>query len=88
MVSVEQVVSDPKLKELMREDDKNLKWLHRNYKKLLEDYPNAYIAIRKQEIIDHDRDVYGLITRLKKKLKETDEVLIYFISSKKVKFLF
>lgn len=88
MSSAEQLLRDQRLKMLMKEDAENIKWLYQNYEKLLKKYRNLYVAIRRQEIVDADRDVRLLIARLEQRFKETEDILVYYISAKKIKLLF
>lgn len=85
---LERIIPFAMLKELMKEDAENVKWLYDVYKDLLKGYKNTYVAIRKQQVIDHDKNVQELITRLESKFPKTDDILIYYVAPQKIKFLF
>jgi hypothetical protein len=87
MRSPKQILCDERQKELLREDVENVKWLHENYRELLKKYRNMYVAVRKKRVIDGDYNVSKLIERLERKFKETEDILVYFISTKKFKLL-
>jgi hypothetical protein len=88
MSRLEQIERDQKLKELMLFDQQDILWLYKNYKNLLKNYKNSYIAIRRQEVVDHDKNVQELFARLNRKFADTHDILIYYIAPKKIKFLF
>lgn len=71
-------ISEQELNEL----DKDAKWLHSNYDKLLTEFKEQYIAIKNQHPLEHDKDLGKLSEKLKQRRIEPSQLLIEYIRDK------
>lgn len=68
---------------LFEEYDKNWSWFKENYEELVKKYDGEFVAIYKQKIIDHDKELKNLMERIDKKYPK-EYVLVEFVSSQKL----
>ena len=69
--------------ERLKEFDEDVKWLHTNYNDLIDKFDGEFIAIKKQQVIEHDRDVSKLKEKLKQKGIEPLATLVELIRNKR-----
>jgi len=58
----------------------NTVWLVRRYDRLRKEYPNEYVAVNRNRVVDHDRDMLSLLQRLKSKHGKVDHFAIEFVT--------
>ncbi len=69
--------------KLIAKAEENSKWVGRNYERLTTQYDEKWIAVSDRQVIDSDKDLKSLVSRLKKNLKEKyPEVAIEYIAKK------
>jgi Family of unknown function (DUF5678) len=71
------------LDDELDEADKDTEWLHNHYNELVEKYDQQHIAIKNKDVIEKDKELDGLILKLKQKGVEPADVLIQFIRNKR-----
>lgn len=72
----------------MERFEKDTDWLQKHYDKLAEKYPDEYIAVLNEKIVDHNRDLRRLMGRIEAKYpKERGRVAIKFVSPRKVELI-
>ena len=69
--------------ERLKEFDEDVKWLHTKYNDLIDKFDREFIAIKKQQVIEHDRDVSKLKEKLKQKGIEPLTTLVELIRNKR-----
>tara|TARA_Y100000034_G_C6750903_1_gene333764 strand:- start:116 stop:385 length:270 start_codon:yes stop_codon:yes gene_type:complete len=62
-------------KEIKRFND-NAKYFNRNYSGLKKQHPDEYVAIHRQKVIGHGRDISQLVRDLREEGIDTGEVFI------------
>ncbi len=71
--------------ELISRAEENRKWLSGNYRQLTQRYNNRWVAVLDKSVIDYDRDLKSLATRLRKKLDERySEIAIEYVTKKPI----
>lgn len=68
--------------------EKSDKIFREKYEKLQEKYSNEFVAAENGEILDHDKNLKDLISRLGSQKKDLTLVLIRFIPEKGLEILF
>lgn len=76
-----------RLINLSKEHEYNSEWIARNLEDLKKKFSNKYIAVRKRSVIDNNEKLIKLITTLKEKYVEIDDVTIEYVTEKPIKFL-
>jgi len=66
--------------QLLGSAEKDAKWLNNNYSKLLENYPDQFVAIHDGNFIDASKNFDDLISKIENKRFNPSNVLIEFIS--------
>ena len=67
----------------LKQFDEDVKWLHTNYNDLIDKFDREFIAIKKQQVIEHDGDVSKLKEKLKQKGIEPLTTLVELIRNKR-----
>lgn len=62
--------------------EKDNEYLHRNFEKMQEEYPNKFVAISERHVIAEGSDSEDVIKEVEKKGKDPAMVLIEFIPEK------
>ena len=63
-------------------------WLNKNYDRLKTRYPEEYVAVFNNRIVDHDRDLSRLMGRLEVRYPEKHgHIAIEFVTKKKVELI-
>lgn len=71
--------------ELIEKGEANSKWLGENYKRLTKKYDNIWIAVLDKRVIDSDKGLQILISRLRKKLADRyPEAAIEYMTKKPI----
>lgn len=71
--------------ELIKKGEENSKWLGENYKILAEKYDGRWVAVLDKGVIDSDRELQSLLSRLRKKLAARfPEATIEYMSRKPI----
>lgn len=71
--------------ELIKKGEENSKWLGENYKNLAEKYDGRWVAVLDKAVIDSDKELKSLLSRLRKKLAERfPEATTEYMSKKAV----
>mgnify|MGYP001620094406 CR=1 FL=1 len=66
---------------LLNKLDKDIEWFKENQTELEERYNNNFIAIENEKVINNDKNLDHLLTKLKEIGKDPAEVLIKFVSA-------
>lgn len=70
--------------EDLKQFEKDMDWIFSHYEKLKLRYPEQYIAVFKNNLIDHDSEMKGLMARLRRKYGEqAASIAVEFITAKK-----
>ena len=68
--------------------ERDMDWLQKHFDDLTEKYPNEYVAVLDEKVVDHNIDLRRLMGRIEAKYpKELDRVAIKFISPEKVELI-
>ena len=67
----------------LQQIQKDTEWLHSYYDELIKKHDQEYIAIKNQNVVEHDVDLDELKKKLKGRNIEAKNVLIEFIRDKK-----
>ncbi|MFQ5761497.1 MAG: DUF5678 domain-containing protein [Candidatus Bathyarchaeia archaeon] len=71
--------------ELISRAEEDSKWLSVNYRRLVEKYNDKWVAVLDKHVIDHDKNLKTLTTRLRRKLnKRYSEVVFEYVTKKPV----
>ncbi|MDI6655786.1 MAG: DUF5678 domain-containing protein [Candidatus Hydrothermarchaeota archaeon] len=73
--------------EHIDEFEKNQKWFRENFNKILKQYKEEFVAIFKERIIDHDKDLERLAGRVKAETKGAKGAYIEYVSDKPVEMI-
>jgi hypothetical protein len=71
------------LKALFDEHDKNWSWFEEHYDELAKKFDGEFVAVHKQGVVDHDRELSALMKRIEVKYS-ADLVFVDFVSSEKL----
>jgi hypothetical protein len=77
-LGLEIVNVDRKQLDKFKQDSKDAKWLMANYDHYRSQHGGEYVAVQKEQVIDHDKD----LMKLKKRVKEKS-AFIQFIYKEK-----
>jgi hypothetical protein len=79
---------EKELLEQLEGFEEDMKWLNKNYDRLKKEYPEEYVAVLNQKVVDHGDDLKILVARLEEKYpKESDRIAIKYITTKKVELI-
>jgi len=68
--------------------ERDMGWLHKHYDTLKGKYPNEYVAVLDETIVDHHRDLRRLMGRIEAKYpEEHDRIAIKFVSPEKIELI-
>lgn len=70
--------------KLLNLAERDTQWFDKNYESLIDDYPDQFIAINEEKIVDADADFQKLLKKLESKRVDPVNVVIRFISKIKV----
>lgn len=70
----------------LRRFDEDVEWFQKNYAQLKRRYRGEYVAVKNQEIVDHDKDAKTLLKRLRKKFGDLGSLVVEYISERKVEY--
>lgn len=68
---------------LFDEHDKNWSWFEKHYDELVKKFDGEFVAIYKQRVVDHDRELSALMKRVEAK-HPVESVFVDFVSSEKL----
>ena len=68
---------------LFDEHDKNWSWFEEHYDELVKKFDGEFVAIYKQKVIDHDREISILMKRVDAEYP-ADHVFVDFVSNEKL----
>lgn len=71
---------------LLEESERNEKWFREHYAELVEKFNGEHVAIREENVVDHDRDVRKLAEKVKKK-HPVEHVLFKYVAREKLVFI-
>lgn len=66
--------------QMLNAGNNDLQWFSNNYKKIKEDHADEFVAVRNSKIICSGKTLDDILTSLRKKGIDSNEVLIEFIS--------
>jgi len=71
----------------VKEFEKNQKWFIDNFKRILEEYREEFVAVWNQRVIDADTDLKRLSKSVKEKTRSAKGVYIGYVSDKPVEMI-
>ena len=71
----------------MKEFERNQKWFIENFKRILDEYREKFVAVWNQRIIDADTDLKRLSKDVKKKIKSAKGVYVGYVSKKPIEMI-
>ena len=71
----------------MKEFERNQKWFIENFKHILEEYREKFVAVWNQRMIDADTDLEKLSKKVKEKTKSAKGVYVEYVSEKPVEMI-
>jgi len=69
--------------ERVKEFQEDVKYLHSNYNDLINKFDKQFVAIKKQEVIEHDKDLDRLKEKITQRGIEPTTTLVEFIRDKR-----
>ena len=60
--------------------ERDAKWLDKNYAKLLEKYPDSFVAINNGEVVDASKNFQELLKKVESKKLNPANIMIEFMS--------
>jgi 2-oxoglutarate dehydrogenase complex dehydrogenase (E1) component-like enzyme len=69
--------------EKLKQFKKDFDWFQNNYSDLKKNHIREYVAILNETLIDNDKSLNKLMSRLKKKYKDTNSIVVEYINEKK-----
>jgi hypothetical protein len=68
--------------------EENAKWVSRHYEKLKKKYVDEWVAVLNEKVVDHDRNLYTLVKRLRMNYPENySEIAIEYVTSKEIELI-
>ena len=71
----------------IKEFEKNQKWFIDNFKRILKEYREEFVAVWNQRVIDADTDLKRLSKSVKEKTRSAKGVYIGYVSDKPVEMI-
>jgi len=71
----------------MKEFERNQKWFIENFKRILREYREKFVAVWNQRVIDEDTDLERLSKKVKEKTTGAKGVYIAYVSEKPVEMI-
>lgn len=72
--------------EIFAEAKENQKWLEKNWKTLVKQYPEQFIFVSNKKVIDHDSDMDRLLDKVPHKYRKKEHTIEY-VTREKVKLI-
>ena len=69
--------------EKLKQFKKDFDWFQNNYLDLKKNHIGKYVAILNETLIDNDKSLNKLMSRLKKKYEDTNSIVVEHINEKK-----
>ncbi len=69
--------------EKLKQFKKDFDWFQNNYSDLKKKHIGEYVAILNETLIDNDRSLNKLISRLKKQYEDTNSIVVEHINERK-----
>lgn len=67
---------------------KDTAWLEKNYEELKKKYPEEYVAVYQEGVVDHDPDLDRLLQRLEKKYPgKSNRVAVEYVTTKRIEMV-
>ena len=66
--------------KLLGSAERDAQWLDKNYSKLLEKYPDSFVAINNGEFVDASKNFQELLKKVESKKLNPANVMIEFVS--------
>jgi hypothetical protein len=73
--------------EKLKQFKKDFDWFQNNYSDLKKKHIGEYVAILNETLIDNDKSLNKLMSRLKKKYEDTNSIVVEHINEKKEIFI-
>ena len=71
--------------EGLKEFEANTRWIGRNYRQLKEKYPDRYVAVWKENVVEYGNDLLSIMEALKKKYpKDHSHIPVEYISTEDI----
>ncbi len=68
--------------------EENVKWLSKHYGELKKRFRDEWVAVLKEAVVDHDRELARLVERLRKKNPEAyNEIAVEYVTAKEIELI-
>ncbi len=68
--------------------EENVKWLSKHYEELKKRFRDEWVAVLKEAVVDHDRELARLVERLRKKHPEAyNEIAVEYVTAKEIELI-
>jgi len=68
---------------IFKEHDENWSWFEKHYDDLVEKFDGEFVAVYKQKVVDHDKEMSALMKRIESRYPP-DRVFVEFVSREKL----
>ncbi len=69
--------------EELRRFEEDMSWAGARYEELAKQYPEQYVAVDNKRVVDHDRDLPKLVSRMKTNYGErATRIAVQYVSAK------
>ena len=70
---------------VLSEYEDNVRWISKHYDELKKRFKDEWVAVSNRSVIDHDRQLVGLVERLRRKYSEVyNEVAVDYVTAKEL----
>lgn len=68
--------------------EENVKWISKHYEELKKRFRDEWVAVLKEAVVDHDRELARLVERLRKKHPEAyNEIAVEYVTAKEIELI-
>lgn len=68
--------------------EENVKWISKHYEELKKRFRDEWVAVLKEAVVDHDRELARLVERLRKKHpKAYNEIAVEYVTAKEIELI-
>ena len=81
------LMQDSKAKKLFEESNSQRRWFEKNYKDILKEYKDKFVAVVGEEIVDCDEDFDALVERVRTRFGKDTTHMIEYVSEERLSFI-
>lgn len=76
------------LASMLEDFQRDTRWLSQNYDELKETYPEEYVAVYNESVVDHDPDLDSLMARIEERYPgKSKKMAIEYVTTKKIEMV-